>query len=212
VRLQPAYSTLRSVLLRTAVPREPTLLIGEPDHDTDVARVGAEATTIASTHRTRERLERAASRARMGDLLESSLVEQLEADHDFEVVTDPAQPHDAVLFVEVPRFGLENDLDATHVTSSYRVRATLRAGRSAGADGELLWRRCGRDRSPVEPPAPPAPEEPGDERVVGDGVLDLRTLRFLDAGEVEHIFARMARDMSRYVSQALAGDAQGAGP
>lgn len=214
--LAPAYSSLRRVLVQAEVPREPSLLIAEPDHDSDLARFPDEARSFMATQRTRRALGEAGSRERMAALLSDALVEQLRADHGFEVVTDAAQPHDAVLLVELRRFGLENDLDETRLTSSYQVRASLRDPRPAG--GILIWRRCGRDRSPVVPP-PAVAAGPGegeeaedDERVVDDGVVDLRDLRELDPGEVSFLFRWMARDIGRFVSQALARDARAAGP
>jgi hypothetical protein len=214
--LSPAYSSLRRVLVLTEVSREPSLLLAEPDHDSDLAQIPYEARSFMATQRSRRDLGQAGSRERMESFLADALVEQLQADHGFEVVTDRSAPHDAVLLVEVSRFGLENDLDQMHLTSFYRVKASLRDVRPAG--GILIWRRCRRDRSPVEPPPPAAAgldagDDDDDEgaRVVDDGVVDLRDLRALDPGEVSFLFRWMARDIGRSVSQALAQDARAAG-
>jgi hypothetical protein len=210
--LAPAYSSLRRVLVQAEVAGEPSLLLAEPDHDSDLARFPDEARSFMATRRSRRDVAQEGSRDRMRAFVEDAVVEQLQADHRFEVVTDRAQPHDAVLLVEVRRFGLENDLDQTRLTSFYRVRASLRDARPAG--GVLLWRRCGRDRSAVEPPprAAPDPDEGDDgERVVDDGAVDLRDLRALAPGEVAFLFRWVARDIGRFVSQALAQDARAAG-
>jgi len=153
---------------------------------------------VAAGAVTYDKIYEAATPERMLAVLQRAFTSQVTAQLKFQAVTDPKEPHDAVLRIAVNNYGIRSLSHGYPPEYFFDAQAEL-----VGVPGDvLLWRDCDWLRGPLSPVIVYGPGSATANAVIGMGVVAGMPMEALT-----EMFDRIADDAGRVLADFMAADA-----
>jgi hypothetical protein len=187
------------VLVVPLISGGPTVQIEAPRTSSKILNVVGAVAAVATAVDGYDKITQAAAPERMAAVLQQAFAGQVTAQLKLQPVSDPQQPHDAELHVEVSDYGIRQL--GPHSPLEYFFHAEARLIRVP--DGELIWRDCEGLAGPL---SPVIVFGPSGAAATANTMIGIAALAGLEPEELAAMFDRIADDAGRILAQTMVRD------